>query len=410
MNLLSLAWKNLWRNRRRTLITLIALSFSLMLLQGSHNLSHGVYSSMIDSGVRAGSGHMVICQRDYLDSRDEKLAFKPAGLTAEIAALSKVEAVLPRLYLPGLAQSSRESRGILLTGVDPSVEKMINPFLRKLPDSGWLSSSDGHGAILGSRLLKELKLKTGQKFVVTMQHQSGELVSDMFRVRGVVATGIKTIDSTLMMVGLDRAAALVGSKGKFHELAIILTDQNAGSQVWSQVKMLLQDRRDIAAYSWEEAMPNLYNAIRLDYASSNFIFVILLLIVAIGVVNTLLMSVMERFREFGVILAVGARTARLRLLILAEALLMGLVAMIVGSCLGALLTWYLVAVGIDMRTFISETLEFGGVVFDPVLRAAWDLPWMVRISFYLLLLSFLAALYPAIKAGRITPVAAMRHY
>ncbi|MBN1957476.1 MAG: ABC transporter permease [Desulfuromonadales bacterium] len=410
MNLLSLAWKNLWRNRRRTLITLIALSFSLMLLQGSHNLSHGVYSSMIDSGVRAGSGHMVIYQRHYLDSRDEKLTFAPTDLTAEIAALPKVEAVLPRLYLPGLAQSSRESRGILLTGVDPSVEKMLNPFLRKLPASEWFSASDGHEAILGSRLLKELKLKPGQKFVVTMQHQSGELVSDMFRVRGVVATGIKTVDSTLMMVGLDRAAALVGVKGKVHELAIILMDQNAEPQVWPQVKMLLQKRPDIATYSWEEAMPNLYNAIRLDYASSNFIFVILLLIVAIGVVNTLLMSVMERFREFGVILAVGARTVRLRLLILTEALLMGLVAMIVGSCLGALLTWYLVAVGIDMRTFVSETLEFGGVVFDPVLRAAWDLPWMLRISFYLLVLSFLAALYPAIKAGRICPVAAMRHY
>lgn len=410
MNLLSLAWKNLWRNRRRTLITLTALSLSLMLLQGSHNLSHGVYSSMIDSGVRAGSGHMVVYRQDYLESRNEKLTFSPANLEDEIVSIPEVQAVLPRLYLPGLAQSSRESRGILLTGVDPVVEKNINPFLKKLSASQWLTSSDSHEAILGSRLLKELKLKPGNKFVVTMQHQSGELVSEMFRVRGVVKTGIKNIDKTLLMVGLKRAAALVGVNGQVHELAIMLKDQNAGPRVWPQLNNLLQGHDDIGGYSWEQAMPNLYNAIRLDYASSNFIFVILLLIVAIGVVNTLLMSVMERFREFGVILAVGARTVRLRLLIVTEALLMGMASMVLGSCLGSLLTWYLAAVGIDMRNFINETLEFGGVVFDPVLRATWDWPWMIKISFYLLLLSLLAALYPSIKAGRISLVAAMRHY
>jgi len=410
MNLLFLAWKNLWRNRRRTIITLTALSLSLMLLQGSHNLSHGVYSSMIDSGVRAGSGHLVVYHEGYLESRDEKLTFSPLGLERKIAGIPVVRAVLPRVYLPGLAQSSRESRGILLTGVDPAVEKSINPFLKKLSASEWLTSPDSHEAILGSRLLKELKLKPGNKFVVTMQHQSGELVSEMFRVRGVVKTGIKNIDKTLLMVGLKRAAALAGVNGQVHELAIMLEDQNAGPQIWPQLNKLLEAHEDIAGYSWEQAMPNLYNAIRLDYASSNFIFVILLLIVAIGVVNTLLMSVMERFREFGVILAVGARTVRLRFLIILEALLMGVTSMILGSCLGSLLTWYLVAVGIDMRNFISETLEFGGVVFDPVLRAAWDFPWMIKISFYLLLLSFCAALYPSIKAGRISPVAAMRHY
>ncbi len=136
----------------------------------------------------------------------------------------------------------------------------------------------------------------------------------------------------------------------------------------------------------------------------------MMMIVAIGVVNTLLMSVMERFREFGVILAVGASATRLRILVVIEALLLGLVSMVIGTVLGALATWYLEAVGIDMRTLVSENLEFGGVVFDPILRAAWDVVWMVKISFYLLFLSLLAAVYPAIKAGRISPVAAMRHH
>lgn len=410
MDLLKLAWKNLWRNRRRTLITLAALSLSLMLIQAVHNLSYGVYQTMIDSGVRAGSGHLVVYSNGYLKSRDERLAFNPGSLVADLSKIPGVQIVLPRLYLPGLAQSSRESRGILLTGVVPEMEKAANPFVKQLPQEGWLPSLDGREAILGSRLLKELQLKPGNKFVVTMQHQSGELVSEMLRVHGTVTTGIKGVDRSLLMVGRDRAARLVGMEGKIHELAVVLDSQLSEQQVTPLFNDILTGRQDLSGYSWEEAMPNLYNAIRLDYASQKFIFVIMMLIVAIGVINTLLMSVMERFREFGVILAVGASAMRLRILVVLEALLLGLVSMVIGSILGALATWYLESVGIDMRTFVSESLEFGGVVFDPIMRAAWDLPWMIKISFYLLFLSLLAAVYPAVKAGRISPVAAMRHH
>lgn len=410
MNLLLLAWKNLWCNRRRTLITLMALSLSLMLIQAVHNLSYGVYQSMIDSGVRAGSGHLVVYQQGYLNSRDERLSFNPDVLIEALGNIPDIEAILPRLYLPGLAQSSRESRGILLTGVVPERERAVNPFISRLPSENWLSSEDGREAIVGSRLLKELQLKPGNKFVVTMQHQSGELVSEMLRVHGVVTTGIKNIDRSLLMVGRERAARLVGMENRVHELALVLKNQVSAEKVLSVLEALLSDQDRIKAYLWEEAMPNLYNAIRLDYASQKFIFIIMLLIVAIGVVNTLLMSVMERFREFGIILALGASTVRLRTLVVMEALLLGLVAMVVGSVLGVLATWYLNSVGIDLRNFVSGNLEFGGVVFDPILRAAWDFPWMVKISFYMLFLSLLAAVYPAIKAGRISPVAAMRHH
>ncbi|NIQ93759.1 MAG: FtsX-like permease family protein, partial [Desulfuromonadales bacterium] len=103
-----------------------------------------------------------------------------------------------------------------------------------------------------------------------------------------------------------------------------------------------------------------------------------------GVVNTLLMSVMERIREFGVILAVGATPGRLRKMVVSEAFLIGLIAMVLGNILGCLATWYLAEVGIDLRDFVSETLEFGGVVFDPIMRASWDYAYMGKMSIYVL--------------------------
>jgi ABC-type lipoprotein release transport system permease subunit len=218
------------------------------------------------------------------------------------------------------------------------------------------------------------------------------------------------IDGSLLMVGRERAARLAGMPGEIHELAIILATADDEARVYAELAGLTAAVPGVAAVSWETAMPNLANAIKLDYASQKFLFAIILLIVTIGVVNTLLMSVMERLREFGVVLALGSSPARLRRLVLIEALLLGSVAAVAGCLLGSLATWYLVVVGIDLQSFIPETLEFGGVVFDPVLRATWDLPWMGKIALYVVGLTLLAALYPAVKAGRVTPAEAMRHH
>jgi ABC-type lipoprotein release transport system permease subunit len=262
-----------------------------------------------------------------------------------------------------------------------------------------IRSSDSRDAIVGARLLDELQIRIGQKFVVTAQHQDGTLQSELLRVRGVINSGMKDIDSSLIMIGRERAGLLTGNPGRVHELAIILTDPDLEGQVHKQVAEMIGKNRIIAedpeieAVSWERAMPNLANAIKLDYASQKFIFLIILMIVTIGV-----------------ILALGSKPMTLRGMIMLEALALGLIAAVCGSLLGSLVTWYLVSVGIDLAAFVPETLEFGGVVFDPVLRAKWHPEWMIRIAGYVVGLVLLAALYPAIKAGRITPVEGMRHH
>ena len=138
MNDLAYAWRSLWRNRRRTFITLAAIALSIMLVQAFHNLSIGTYAQMIDSGVRAGSGHLAVYRDGYLAGREEQYSFAPGELLPRIAALDGVAAVLPRLYLPALAQSSRDSRGILLIGVDPQAERRVNPFLKGLEQDNLL--------------------------------------------------------------------------------------------------------------------------------------------------------------------------------------------------------------------------------------------------------------------------------
>ncbi|MDF1580448.1 MAG: FtsX-like permease family protein [Desulfuromonadales bacterium] len=408
VKLFRLAWRNVWRNRRRSLITLAAMSLSVMLVQGSHNLSVGVYAQMIDNGVRAGSGHLSVYVGDYARSRDEKLTFHRADLQTRIAALPGVAQVAPRLYLPGMAQSSRESRGILLTGVDPEVERVVNPFLRKLGADEMLRSIDGRDAVIGEKLLRELQLKPGQKFVVTVQGRDGELASELLRVRGVVRTGMRDIDGSLVLVGRERAAKILGVPDAIHELAVILVQAQDDVTVYPQVVALLGPHPGLRVVPWETAMVNLANAIKFDYASQQVIFIIILLIVTIGMVNTVLMSVLERMREFGVMRALGATSRVLVTLVLTEALLLGVVAALFGTLLGSGLTWYLAEVGIDLRDYIAAEIEFGGVVFEPIIRADWDWVWMGKLALWVIPLSVFAALYPALKAVRIAPVEAMR--
>lgn len=410
METFNLAWRNIWRSRRRTIITVIAISFSLMLVQAFHNLAFGVYAQMIDSGVRSGSGHIAVYRGDYATSRDDRLYWKKGDIDEKISALAGVKAALPRIYLPGLAQSSRESRGILLTGIDPVAENDINPLLKKINAPEMIRSLDGRDALVGSRLLTELKLKVGNKFVVTAQGAEGELVSELFRIRGVINSKIREVDSSLVMVGRQRVAMMTNQPDSVHELAIILERPEIEEQLIPLIADILPKDSDVSAVSWEVAMANLANAIKLDYASQKFIFLIIVLIVTIGVVNTLLMSVMERIREFGVILAVGATPGRLRKMVMTEAFFIGLISMLLGNILGALATWYLVDVGIDLRDFVPETMEVGGVVFDPIMRATWDFAYMGQMSIYVLVLSVVASLYPAVKAARIEPARAMRHH
>ena len=279
MNSFQLAWRNVFRQKGRLLLTLAGLSLSLTLVQTFHNFTKGVYSYMVETGVRSGSGHLVICRENYLESKDSGIIFIPGDLTKKVSALAGVQTVLPRVEFLGLAQSSRESRNIRIVGVDIAEERAVNPLLKDV--SGKIFAKPWHSgdALVGSVLMKELQIKPGQKFVVTTQRHGGELVSDLFRVKGVLETGIRAVDSSLIMIGDKKASSMLGVPGAAHELAVVLNDAGVIEKAFPEVNNLLKNRPGLKVFSWEKAMPNLYNAIRWDYVSMKFLSMIVLIIV-----------------------------------------------------------------------------------------------------------------------------------
>lgn len=405
---LKLALRNLLRYPVRTIVTLMSVSLGLALVQTYHNFTQGVYAYMVETGVRSGSGHIAVYRQKFLEDRDPALYFNAQRLERELPGINGVDQVMYRLYFSGLAKSSRESRNVQIMGADLQTERAVNPFLRKLPQTLFKGPWNPRDALVGSVLAEDLKIGRARTFVITMQTANNDLVSELFKIKGLVHTGIREIDSALVMLDRHAAAAMAGLPGQIHELAVVLDHGEKARYVYPEIKKLIAPQKNLEAVSWEKAMPNLFNALRWDYVGGKLLSYIVLLIVTIGVVNTLLMSVMERFNEFGMLRALGTSPCRLGRMILFEALGIGIVSMGIGTGICAMATWYLSVYGLDLRLFIPDNLEFGGVIFSSLLFARWDLVWMAKSGTYIVVLCVLASLYPAIKAARVTPLAAMR--
>ena len=408
IEIVKLAWKNLWRHRIRTFITVLAMAGSLFLAISLVNMAKGSYSKMIDQGVRSGSGHIGVYQKGYVKDRLAEQSFPMDNLLEKIQNISGVKAVLPHLKFSALAQSAYDSRGSLLFGLKASQESSINPYIQKLSEGRFLMDSDKRKAVVGSGLAKELRIAPGKSFIITLQDKAGELQSEKLRVVGILQTGIKELDNSMIMVNLPEAQRISGYIGQVHELSVILHSAFLQGSVFPVIQSLLSRKDNLVALGWQQAMPNLRNAIQYDYTSLRVILLLLVTIVGIGIINTFLMSVLERTREFGTLMAIGTPPSFLRWLVITEASFTGLLGVILGWIGGSVATYYLVTRGLNLAFIMSDGQEFGGVFFDPIIRASWNIPNMISLSIFLFIICIGAALYPAWKAAKIEPVQALK--
>lgn len=406
--IVSLAWKNLWRHRLRTLITVTAMGGSLFLSVTLVNLSRGSYGKMIDQGVRSGSGHIGVYKEGYIEERLPEQSFTVGNLMEKIEQIPRVEMALPHLQFSALAQSAYDARGALLFGLFPSREASLNPYVKGLTKGRFLKDTDGRQAVIGEGLSRELRVPVGKSLVITLKDEAGELRSEKLLVVGLLATGIKEMDNALIMVNLPEVQRISGYFDQVQEISLILQSSSQQKKILPRLASLLAKRKELVAKGWQEAMPNLSDAIKYDAASQQVILLLLVIIVGIGITNTFLMSVLERTREFGTLMAIGTSPLFLRLMVMTEAFFTGLLGLMVGWLSGSIATYYLIVHGFDFSFIMGDGQEFGGVFFEPIIRASWNFPEMIFLSLFLLLVCISAAFYPAWQAGRIDPVKAFQ--
>ena len=408
---IKMGWRNLWRNRRRSLIELISIAGSIFLAVFVNNLAVGSYAKMVDDGVLMGSGHIGLYRSNYLELRKTELTMEVGTLVSALEQEPMVKAIYPRLHVPGLIRSSRDSRSSVVIGMDIDREKDSNPILD--PDKiveGTLPSQNGsREALMGEALAKELGLKVGKKFVIMMQGSDGKIASSLFKISGLIRTNARVIDAGMVITQRNILGNVIGEKDSAHEIAVILHSHKLIKKALPGIITIARTQNDVEAFRWEKAMPAMANAIRMDHVGFQIIVVFMYLIVGIGTINTLLMSVMERTREFGVIRSIGLSGHGIRKIVLSEAFVLAFTGVIIGMVLAIAAGLYTAKKGIDY-SFAMKDQGIAGTLIDPIMYSGWDWISMIVLGGGMILLALVASLYPAHYILKIRPSDAMRKY
>ncbi|MFP8881791.1 MAG: FtsX-like permease family protein [Myxococcota bacterium] len=409
-NLASMAWRNLWRNRRRTLLTLSSIAFGTGLAIMFTGLGDSNWRGMIDLAARMGGGHVTIQHPEYLDTPTlSRTLSDVAELQKRALADSDVERVVSRISGNILLLTAAQNRGAGFIAYDPATEDATTlSVLDALVEGELFTSADTNGIILGQKLAQNLETRLGRKVVFTLTDKYGEILQEAVRVTGIIATGSPSIDAGLALLPIGRLrTSLRFEADEATQLAVFLSDQRAAHDVASRLGEDFD--RDSVALTWQEVQPDLAGFIAMKIAGAQFMEAVIMVLVAAGIFNTIFVSVMERLREFGVMMAIGFSPGRLFGLVMFESLWLGLCGLALAGIVTAWPYHYMYTKGFDISAQIPiDNSEIAGVALSTVMRVDIYPENGVIIAALALLATLLSGLYPAWNAGRVAPVEAIR--
>jgi putative ABC transport system permease protein len=413
--LVKIGWRNLWRNPRGTLLTALALGLGLTLLLVSLGLLDGGHEQMIANAVRFGTGHVVIQAPGYQDTGSQELLLPDGVVSATEAFLQTASmahvarGVSPRLLASGLLSSAANAEGVRLMGVIPKQERTVSLIPQRIVAGDYLSDDQQPGVVIGVDLARKLAVKIGFKVVLMTQMlqppdaaatEAGgaEMQSTQLRVSGIFRTGVQGIDAHIIQLPLPEAQVLLGVPDHVTQIAVLLEQEGDSLMVAQGLRKQLAGV-PIEILPWREAMPTLAQLFLLDDAFNYVMNGVVLAVVGLGILNTILMRVLERRYEFGLLSALGLRPAQLAVMVIGESLALAAFSLVLGLVLGLSVQHYFATHGLDLRWFFQSSLPTA-LVFDPIIYARLS-PTRIASSVWIVFLTATAiSLYPALKAAR----------
>ena len=410
MNLNTLAWRNLWRHKRRTLITASSIAFGVLLAVTFTGAGDYFYTRMIDAGANMGMGHISIMAPDYNRAPSSKKRLHQAeALKQCVEEFDDVQSVAMRIQGQAMFASARKSIGGIFFAIEPRQENSDNNlFVKAMVEGDMLPSASGSSVVLGTELAKKLKLKIGKKVVYTTTDKNGDIVSAIARVGGLFKTGSDEIDGSVAILPLHKVQKVLGyQQDEVSVLAVVLSDQRYSNQLGDKMQALPQFA-DVEVLNWQQTQPDLAGMIAVDKGSNYISQLLIALLVAAGILNTMLMSVLERRREFGVMMAVGMSPKNLFLLVMLESFWLAILGLIIGVIVTTPWFLFMSQTGIDLSAAYGDGFSFGGVLLDPTFKLRLFKESIIAILVGLFGLALLSGAYPAWQAGRVVPVESLK--
>ncbi len=405
--LLKLAWRNILRNKRRSFLTLGAIIFATFAAIALRGIQHGTFALNIKTAVEMFSGYLEIQNKNYLDNPSLNSSF-PVNkkITSALNNTSGVEAYAPRIYASGLIGYKDESRGINILGIEPSAEKHVTTFINNLDKGKFFGSDSSDGIVLGERLMDNLNAHIGDEVVLLAQGYDGTLGNRKFKIAGTVKLGVQEMESSVVFMGVKTAQSLLDMGGRVNVVAIKADDIGRLNMIARSLSENIGDA-ELSVLTWDRVNPEMANMLQFSNVRGIIFSGLLIVIVAFGILNTVLMSVTERFREFGVILAIGMPHKKLPYLIYLETFLLTALGLLFGNLFGYLINSYLVLHPIVFGGELKQL--YSSYHFLPEAISSVNLYIFINVSLSVLVISLLSCVYPAFKAYKLEPLKGIRY-
>ncbi|MFC1665187.1 ABC transporter permease, partial [Pseudomonadota bacterium] len=328
---LRLAWRNLWRQPRRTWLTTGAMVFSNVLLVFMISLQFGMYEMMINNTLAVFTGHLQVQAPDYKDDRKMRQSIPNAvALAASIRAGLAIDKVAVRASAFALASSKERSFGVQVIGVQPDYESRVSTLPGLLAEGRYLREDNANEVVVGSVLARNLRISIGDELTLIGSGHDGSFAAVVVNVVGIVNSGMADLDRSVVQIPLGSFQEAFTMRKDAHEIVIQTADLSLVASVKQRVEVMLPSKPKLVVQDWDALEPGLKQAIQADLASAWFMYGVLIILVAFSVLNTVLMSVLERTREFGIVLSLGLTPGRLGRLVVLETVFMGLMGLVVG--------------------------------------------------------------------------------
>ncbi|GBC61774.1 ABC transporter permease [Desulfonema ishimotonii] len=405
-----MAWRNIWRNRRRSVLTICAIAFACALLVFMLSFQFGTYEAMINTAVRVHTGYFQVQAADYQEKQEIRLVVPdPDAVGRVLDRIANVRAYTFRAVAFSLASSKERTYGISVTGIDPEREATVSSLKSLVRQGEYLSARDEHQALVGALLARNLRVGIGDTVTLLGQGRDGSVAASVVTVRGIFSSGQDAFDRSSIHIPLSAFQEIYFMRGAVHQVVGVtptLWDVPGVIREAEAGLKGLNSPKPLAVPDWRALMPGLAQGIYMDLISGLIFYLLLIIVVAFSILNTFLMAIFERTREFGVMMAMGTTTGRLTRLLLTESLLMTMMGIVCGVVLGSLVTLWFQAHGIDFGEASEILRQYGisGRMYPrlSIISASVGPALVFFITFW-------TALYPALRVRRLRPVEAMSY-
>jgi ABC-type lipoprotein release transport system permease subunit len=406
--MLKIAWRNLWRHRTRTWITIAAVALTYALYLVTSGIQEFTYTQMEESAAKAAGGSVLVQGAGYQDSQmNDVLMADGATVLEKVRQSEGVEHAAPRVIVNGLLSTSASSTAVRLLAVKPRVERHFQEIDDYLTEGTFLEGQREDPIVLGSKIVEDLELEMGDRVILTATDPDGEMRRSLFHLSGILHSGSTVTDRALAFTTVEMGQQALGVEDELTQIGVLGPADRFGLS--DRLESELGEKFEVL--TWDEAMPDLVGFIEMDRRYGDVFAIILFFVVLIAIMNTFLMAVMERVRELGLMSAIGLTPWRVVALVVLETLFLSLVAIAIGLVLGFMGHLLIDTYGLDLSSFYGSDLDMAGVaITDTVIYSEIDAGRWFNISMSVVFMVLLSAAYPAYKAAKLVPAEAMRFY